>query len=1008
MLSIKNIVKTYKPKKGVPVKALDDVSLDFKETGLVFILGKSGSGKSTLLNAIGGLDKVDSGEFIIKGKSSKEFTAGDFDAYRNTFIGFIFQEYNILTEFTVGQNIALAMELQGKKATSEALNKILDEVDLTGYANRKPNELSGGQKQRVAIARALIKEPEIIMADEPTGALDSNTGKQVFDTLKKLSETKLVIVVSHDREFAEYYGDRVIELADGKIISDISKYESDPETKSEGIKIIDNRILQIKGGYTLTNKDMDIINEYLKGRSEDTIISSDKRTNDNLKKIAMISEDGSKASFKDTSEEDTVTKEYDKSKTKFIKSRLPYRNALKIGASSLKVKPLRLFFTILLSFIAFAMFGLTDTLAAYNERGTATQSILDSSISYVTYVVQKNTENQGYYSDVRTGDATLTELKEQSGVDLYPVISGESQYSQVSLPTLSYPQNNYYKNTIAGIAEIGLDPLVKMGANVVAGRMPNNINEIAITNYHFSVLQKYGLPYIAEDGSVANVKAAELTLDDASETGILNKKIEIRLEKSVYLTIVGVVETNLDQKYDSLKESGTDGFIDYAKYREFEDTIAYGIHGMVFAYDGFIDNLYADSETAGLRYNVGIYSNDDMSMAYTDVAFKLSHVNKDEITWINGEKQTLADNELIISSQSFMNMLYYFSSDTIVENVTLYDISQNNGDTTAFVPRSENVGLYQIGQMLEKHIAEYIIEKGVPQDYINTNNLAGYTKAEREAHYYYHLSYNFYSEYVNIPERKEIKERQYKFVIDVIKNMNLFDFDDNYIIKHDSYTGAKTQTKIVGVWDNLTSNVIISDKFYDSSKEEGNYAMYIGVMPDNAEGVRKLVDLTYDFELSDNGRVVMKNAVVTTLSSINNMIEMFSKIFLYVGIAMAAFSAMLLSNFIAVSIANKKREIGILRAVGAKSSDVFSIFFNESFIIAMINFALALAAAIAAVIVLNNTFSSQLGLSITLLIFGIRQIALMFVLSIAVALIASFLPVYSIAKKQPIDSIQGR
>lgn len=1006
MLSIKNIVKTYKPKKGVPVKALDDVSLDFKETGLVFILGKSGSGKSTLLNAIGGLDKVDSGEFIIKGKSSKEFTAGDFDAYRNTFIGFIFQEYNILTEFTVGQNIALAMELQGKKATSEALNKILEEVDLTGYANRKPNELSGGQKQRVAIARALIKEPEIIMADEPTGALDSNTGKQVFDTLKKLSETKLVIVVSHDREFAEYYGDRVIELADGKIISDISKYESDPETKSEGIKIIDNRILQIKGGYTLTKKDMDIINEYLKGQSDDTIISSDKRTNDNLKKIAMISEDGSKASFKDTSEEDTVTKEYDKSKTKFIKSRLPYRNALKIGASSLKVKPLRLFFTILLSFIAFAMFGLTDTLAAYNERGTATQSILDSSISYVTYVVQKNVEN-GYYSDVRTGDATLTELKEQSGVDLYPVISGESRYSQVSLPTLSYPQNNYYKNTIAGIAEIGLDPLVKMGANVVAGRMPNNINEIAITNYHFSVLQKYGLSYRTEDGSVANVKAAELTLDDASETGILNKKIEIILEKSVYLTIVGVVETNLDQKYDSLKVSDTDGFIDYAKYREFEDTIAYGIHGMVFAYDGFIDNLYADSETTGLSYNASIYSNDDMAMAYTDVAFKLSHVNKDEITWINGEKQTLADNELIISSQSFRNILNNFSADTIVENVTLYTIDGNNGDT-AFIPSIENVGLYEIGYMLDKHIAEYIIEKGVPQDYINTNGLEGYTKAKREEHYYYYLSHNFNSEYVNIPAIKEIKERQYKFVINVIKDMNLFDFDDNYIIKHDSYTRAKTKTKIVGVWDSFTNNVIISDKFYDSSKEEGKYAMYIGVMPDNAEGVRKLVDLTYDFEFSDKGRVVMKNAVVTTLTSINEMIEIFSKIFLYVGIAMAAFSAMLLSNFIAVSIANKKREIGILRAVGAKSSDVFSIFFNESFIIAMINFALALAAAIAAVIVLNNTFSSQLGLSITLLIFGIRQVALMFVLSIAVALIASFLPVYSIAKKQPIDSIQGR
>lgn len=169
MIEVKNLIKAYRPKKGEPVQALKGINLKFEEKGLVFILGKSGSGKSTLLNMLGGLDQFDGGEIIVKGKSSKEFAQADFDSYRNTFIGFIFQEYNILNDFTVGANIALAMELQGKKATNETLNRILKEVDLEGFADRKPNELSGGQKQRVAIARALIKNPEIIMADEPTG-----------------------------------------------------------------------------------------------------------------------------------------------------------------------------------------------------------------------------------------------------------------------------------------------------------------------------------------------------------------------------------------------------------------------------------------------------------------------------------------------------------------------------------------------------------------------------------------------------------------------------------------------------------------------------------------------------------------------------------------------------------------------------------------------------------------------------------------------------------------------
>ena len=190
MLEVRNLVKCYSTKGGVTVRALDDVSVKFPERGMVFLLGKSGSGKSTLLNVSGGLDQPDSGEVIVKGRSSAEFSSADFDSYRNTFVGFIFQEYNILNEFTVEQNISLALQLQNKPNDKEAVEALLEKVDLAGLGKRKPNTLSGGQKQRVAIARALIKEPEIIMADEPTGALDSNTGKQVLDTLKKLLNSK--------------------------------------------------------------------------------------------------------------------------------------------------------------------------------------------------------------------------------------------------------------------------------------------------------------------------------------------------------------------------------------------------------------------------------------------------------------------------------------------------------------------------------------------------------------------------------------------------------------------------------------------------------------------------------------------------------------------------------------------------------------------------------------------------------------------------------------------------
>ena len=233
MLEVRNLVKVYKPKRGVAVKALDNVSIKFPNSGMVFLLGKSGSGKSTLLNVLGGLDRCDSGEIIIKGVSSRSFRQRHFDSYRNTYVGFVFQEYNLLEELNVGANIALAIQLQGRKPQDDEINSILRRVDMEGCAYRRTNELSGGQRQRVAIARALVKNPEIIMADEPTGALDSATGRQVLQMLKELSQTRLVIVVSHDREFASQYADRIIELSDGRVIRDDELAADDAVQASE-------------------------------------------------------------------------------------------------------------------------------------------------------------------------------------------------------------------------------------------------------------------------------------------------------------------------------------------------------------------------------------------------------------------------------------------------------------------------------------------------------------------------------------------------------------------------------------------------------------------------------------------------------------------------------------------------------------------------------------------------------------------------------------------------------
>lgn len=237
MLGLKNIKKSYKTADFMQV-ALDNINLEFRKSEFVSILGPSGSGKTTLLNIIGGLDRYDSGDLIINGKSTKDFKDRDWDEYRNNSVGFIFQSYNLIGHINVLSNVEMSMTLSGvgsKEKRKRAL-EVLEKVGLKDHAYKKPNELSGGQMQRVAIARALVNNPDIILADEPTGALDSNTSIQIMELIKEISKDKLVIMVTHNPELAQKYSSRIIRLLDSKIIDDTMPYNPTPKEKEEAKK----------------------------------------------------------------------------------------------------------------------------------------------------------------------------------------------------------------------------------------------------------------------------------------------------------------------------------------------------------------------------------------------------------------------------------------------------------------------------------------------------------------------------------------------------------------------------------------------------------------------------------------------------------------------------------------------------------------------------------------------------------------------------------------------------
>ncbi len=225
MLQLREITKSYTTGDFTQI-ALNNVSLNFRKNEFVAILGASGSGKTTCLNVIGGLDQYDSGDMIINGKSTKGFKDAQWDAYRNNSVGFIFQSYNLITHLSIVDNVEMGMTLSGvsAKAKHEKALEVLEEVGLKDHLHKKPNQLSGGQMQRVAIARALANDPDIILADEPTGALDTATSEQIMELIKEIAADKLVVMVTHNPELAQQYADRIVKFKDGSLVDDSNPY----------------------------------------------------------------------------------------------------------------------------------------------------------------------------------------------------------------------------------------------------------------------------------------------------------------------------------------------------------------------------------------------------------------------------------------------------------------------------------------------------------------------------------------------------------------------------------------------------------------------------------------------------------------------------------------------------------------------------------------------------------------------------------------------------------------
>jgi len=851
MIELKNVNKTYKSKKSINTKALDNVSLNFDDKGMTFILGKSGSGKSTLLNVIGGLDKYDSGDMIILGKSSKDFNQADFDSYRNTYIGFVFQEFNILEDYDVYENIVLALQLQQKDVDKQQVENLLKKLELKELSHRKVNELSGGQKQRVAIARALIKEPKIILADEPTGNLDSSTGKQVMDLLKEISKEKLVIIVSHDRESANTYGDRIIEIKDGSIINDVKKKEFD---------------YKIENNY------------------------------------------------------------------KTIKSKLPFKESFKLGIGSLRHKKIKLCFTIILTVFSLLFLSIIDTLSSYNVNLAHSKLLKDRKEEFVQIEKYQWYSKDDYVNkyNLVLKETDITDIKnriEKKSNLIYRVRNDYGYENIYDVLHISSEFDGYsytYGNLELEIVEDSSFEYVKK-FNVV-GKIPEANNEIIISNVVADLIIEKGITPFNEDKLYYPKDYQELI--SGNKTYYFGENGQVQ--------IVGIINYDLSKYKQAIEKerNAENGKINWTAeerklFMEYSAKLN-NIYNKIFVSEGFVEEL-------GVENNLPL--NSDYHYQLTSEDIKL---------WQEG---------------------MYFSPSLIKNEIEYYDgdkwISTND--------LNKNEIILNIKQLEGFDLRDY---RDKVTKYINQNLGKEQLELEKE----------FFAEY--------IKE------FDIVNNtVTLKAIENGNISKSETFSNIK----IVGVVGLITNS---HDYYYVSSELMSKYDVQllpvtgVLVLENGQNEYKKLMD-----EFPYNEKISLKSTYSYDVNDMVRTVDILKQIAFYVAVVLVIFTVILIGNFMFSSISYRKREIGILRGLGARSTDVIKIFLWEGIVLATISFVLASIGLFIATNLLNNIIMSGTDLLLTPFIITLRQFVVMLVIVYLIIFISSIIPIRRIAKMKPIDAI---
>ncbi len=936
MLELKGITKIYEV-GDLKQEALKGVSINFRENEFVSILGQSGSGKTTMLNIIGGLDRYTDGDLVINGVSTKKYRDSDWDYYRNNSIGFVFQSYNLIPHQNVLSNVELALTLSGvsKKERRERAITVLKKVGLENHIYKKPNQMSGGQMQRVAIARALINNPDILLADEPTGALDSETGIQIMELLKEIAKDKLVIMVTHNPELAEKYSTRIVKLCDGKITDDSNPYnEEDIKTKEKKKKKVSmsfltalslsfNNLRTKKGRTVLTAFAGSIgiigialilslstgMNQYIEDIQKETMVSYPITISaETIDTSAIIGLQGTLAGAVDSDDEDED------------------RTGVYAGYEEIEASE-----TIISSIVEN---NLTDFKKYLDDPDSEIQQYLgengvvysyDTKFSVYSYDPDGNFLNSD--SDV---DSSESGSIMSSGIS--SIFSGTGLLSDDSAANFS--------ELMAGTDGSVVSQVVTDSYDVLYGSWPSSYDEVVLV--------------LDENNSIAAAALYQLGL----------------ITKEQYDDVVSAIENG---------EEAEDIVFDYEEvcnhtfylvaacdnYTENEDGTFSLIEDSMLGKDELLENA-VELKITGIIRPAEDSDNADIStaVAYTSLltSYIIDHTAESAVVKAQQESTDI-------------NVLNGMEFEAATDDEKAEDAKQY----ISTMGVSDKASVYQLIMYYTASVAEESDTSA--SGTADTSDTSG-TVSETESE-----SQQIASEQISAVAADETT------MAAMLDQWLENDPDEEILVSlYDQYIGSNTYE------DNMESFGVVS---YDAPSSISIYA-------DSFESKESIVACieSYNKSVDEDSQITYTDYVALLTSSLTTIINGITYVLIaFVAISLIV-SCIMIGIITNISVMERTKEIGILRALGASKRNVSQVFNAETFIIGCCAGVLGIGISLLALFPINSIIESLLGSTDMAARLPIASAAILIVISVLITVIGGLIPAKSAAKKDPVVALR--